>query len=188
MLRPPLREINDTLDQIVLGAAIEADKPRFRFIVADDNPEHAWQTAITADETHQFLDAITAIAGAIVVPERRGVQLSAAPDISFCPIPDATLTTEESVETPPRLLSGKLEYPESQRLQNRSGRVLVQFVIDTTGRVAPQSECVLITDHEDFTAAVLRALPRFRFKPGTAGGIRVPVSVCQEYRFSIGRP
>jgi periplasmic protein TonB len=64
-------------------------------------------------------------------------------------------------------------YPESLRRSGVSGRVVVRFVVDTTGRVDLKSVEVLESSHKYFTRAVIDALPRYRFRPARQNGHRV---------------
>src|SRR3954468_25033188 len=61
-------------------------------------------------------------------------------------------------------------YPESLRAAGIDGRVLVQFTVDTTGRVDMDHIVVLQSTHELFTRAVRDALAGFRFNPAQVAG------------------
>ena len=76
-------------------------------------------------------------------------------------------------------------YPESLRAAGLGGRVLVQFTVDTTGRVDPQAVRVLESTHELFARAVLEVLPRYRFVPAEAGGRRVRMLAQMPFEFAI---
>ena len=68
------------------------------------------------------------------------------------------------------LASGKPRYPEVLRQNGVDGRVLVQFTVDTLGRVDMKSIRVLKSTHDLFTAAVRNALTEFRFRPAEVDG------------------
>jgi len=76
-------------------------------------------------------------------------------------------------------------YPESLRAAGLGGRVLVQFSVDTTGRVDPQAVRVLESTHELFSRAVLEVLPRYRFIPAEANGRRVRMMAQMPFEFTI---
>jgi len=81
--------------------------------------------------------------------------------------------------------SGKPRYPESLRQAAIDGRVLVRFVVDTTGRIDMSSVAVVASTHELFTRAVRDALPSFRFKPAEQGGHRVRALAEMPFEFQI---
>jgi TonB family protein len=70
-------------------------------------------------------------------------------------------------------------YPTSMRLAEEEGKVLIDFVVDTTGRV--RSPIVLESTHPAFSEKALHAVRRWRFDPGIKEGrlvntkMRIPV-------------
>lgn len=78
-------------------------------------------------------------------------------------------------------------YPEMLRAAGVEGRVVVRFVVDTTGRIEPASLEIRESTHDLFTRAVRDALPRFRFAPAEANGRRVRVLVEMPFEFSLRR-
>jgi protein TonB len=85
------------------------------------------------------------------------------------------------------LSSGKPRYPETLRQSGIDGQVLVQFVVDTLGRVDLRSVKVLRSTHELFTAAVRSALPQFRFKPAEVNGKRSAAMAQMPFEFQLNR-
>lgn len=81
--------------------------------------------------------------------------------------------------------SVKPRYPESLRQSGIDGHVLVQFTVDTAGRVDPASIRVLASTHELFTRAVRDALVQFRFIPAEVGDRRVPMLAEMPFEFQI---
>jgi TonB family protein len=76
-------------------------------------------------------------------------------------------------------------YPESLLRRRRQGRVAIEFVIDTLGRVDTTSVRVLDSAHPMFTLAVRDVLPYLQFLPAEAGGRKVPMRVAQPFAFVI---
>lgn len=76
-------------------------------------------------------------------------------------------------------------YPEQLRNSGIEGTVLVQFAVDTTGRVAMTSISVLQSTHGLFTDAVRDALARLRFRPAEVGGHRVPALAQMPFEFRL---
>ena len=81
--------------------------------------------------------------------------------------------------------SVKPRYPEVLRQSAIDGRVVVQFTVDTAGRVDPTSIRVLDSTHELFTRAVREALVQFRFAPAEVAGRRVPMLAEMPFEFQI---
>jgi protein TonB len=78
-------------------------------------------------------------------------------------------------------------YPESLRSAGVDGHVLVQFMVDTTGRVDMAHIVVLQSTHDLFTRAVRDALAGFRFVPAQAGGRHVQALAQMPFEFHITR-
>lgn len=78
-------------------------------------------------------------------------------------------------------------YPDMLRTANVEGEVLVQFVVDTTGRVEMGTFKVLKSSHDLFTNSVRQALGTMRFYPAEIGGRRVKQLVQQPFNFTLTR-
>jgi protein TonB len=63
--------------------------------------------------------------------------------------------------------------------------VLVQFVVDTTGRAEVSSLRFLAYSDRGFARAVYDALPQLRFEPAELGGRKVRQLVQQPFTFTI---
>ena len=85
------------------------------------------------------------------------------------------------------LATGKPRYPETLRQNGIPGQVLVQFVVDTLGRVDMNSVKILKSTHDLFTAAVRSALPQFRFKPAEVNGKRSAAMAQMPFDFQLNR-
>jgi protein TonB len=73
------------------------------------------------------------------------------------------------------------------RSANVEGEVLAQFVVDTTGRVEPNSIKILKSSHDLFTNAVQQALRTARYYPAEIGGRKVKQLVQQPFNFTLTR-
>lgn len=91
------------------------------------------------------------------------------------------------VERPVVLIPGSPSprYPATLRAAGIEGDALVQFVVDTTGRVELKTFAVLRSTHDLFTMAVRAALAEMRFIPAEAGGRRVRQLVQQPFMFAL---
>lgn len=79
----------------------------------------------------------------------------------------------------------KPRYPESLRQAAIDGRVLVQFKVDTLGRIDPASVTILTSTHDLFSRAVRDALGGFRFRPAEVNGHRVIALAEMPFEFAI---
>lgn len=76
-------------------------------------------------------------------------------------------------------------YPEILRRANVRGEVVVQVVIDTTGRADMTTLRVMSSDHPLLTDAVLAVLPRARFLSAETGGRKVRMWAVQSFVFEV---
>ena len=83
--------------------------------------------------------------------------------------------------------NGGPRYPDMLRSANVEGEVLVQFVVDTTGRVEMSQFKVLKSSHDLFTNAVKSFLGGARFYPAEIGGRKVKQLVQQPFNFTLTR-
>jgi len=65
--------------------------------------------------------------------------------------------------------------------------VLVQFVINSEGKVEPATVKVVQTSHEQFAKATQEAVERFRFRPGRYQGRPVPVLIQIPITWKVDR-
>jgi len=86
----------------------------------------------------------------------------------------------------PEVLTGPLPvYPELLRQAGVQGEVLLEAVVDTTGRVLAPSIVVIAATHPGFVAAARQALLTTLFRPAMVGGRAVPTRVRLPYAFAI---
>ncbi len=77
------------------------------------------------------------------------------------------------------------EYPAALRQIGINDSVMVEFIVDTTGRVV-SAEAVRWT-HREFVDPVVRAVLRWRFEPGTVNGRKVSFRVAVPIEFNAER-
>ena len=80
---------------------------------------------------------------------------------------------------------GSPSYPSMLQSQGVKGRVVAQFVVDTTGRADVSTFRVLESSHELFSKSVERALSEMRFVPAEVRGQKVKQLVQQPFVFDI---
>ena len=78
-------------------------------------------------------------------------------------------------------------YPAMLARAGVEGAVLMQFVVDTLGRVERESMRAVRTDNPLFEQSVRDALARMRFIPAEANGRKVRQLVQQPYTFALAR-
>ena len=76
-------------------------------------------------------------------------------------------------------------YPDLLRQAGVQGRVVLEAVVDTTGRVSAQSISVVSTTNTGFVAPARQALLATLFRPAMIGGKRVRMLVRIPYEFAI---
>ncbi len=89
-------------------------------------------------------------------------------------------------ENGPEVLTGPLpQYPDLLRQAGVEGRVILEAVVDTTGRVSRDSVRVVAATHPEFVAAARQALLATLFRPALISGRAVRVRVRIPYEFTI---
>lgn len=104
-------------------------------------------------------------------------------------MPAGDVYQENQVERPVAVVPGTRgpDYPDALRQAGVEGQVLVQFVVDTLGRVQMPTLQILGSDHAFFTSAVRRSLEKMRFLPAEVGQRKVPQWVVQPFQFKLNR-
>jgi len=86
----------------------------------------------------------------------------------------------------PEVLTGPIPtYPELLRQAGIQGRVLLEAVVDTTGRVASDSILVVFTTNPALVAPARKALVSTLFRPAMVGGRPMRMRVRVPYEFTI---
>lgn len=86
-------------------------------------------------------------------------------------------------ERPERLSGPPLRYPLLLRRAGISGFVLIEFVINTSGRVEPSSIRIVSSSHAAFESAARETIRASIFRPGRVWGTVVRVLVQQQIDF-----
>lgn len=80
-------------------------------------------------------------------------------------------------ELPVREGGAEPRYPPLLRSAHITGQVVLEFVVDTAGRVEPRSLRLLRSTNPLFEQPALDAAPTWRFRPATIGGLPVRARV-----------
>ncbi len=109
--------------------------------------------------------------------------LSALPSTVAAQSSDQVYTGSD-VDTPPRLSNptrtARLvadSYPSEMRRSRTAGQAQLQFVVDTAGKVEPESIEVVLASGPAFAVAARSVAPKFEFTPGKSKGQRVRTRV-----------
>jgi protein TonB len=78
-------------------------------------------------------------------------------------------------------------YPSMLQSAGVEGKVLAQFVVDTTGKADMSTFKVIESTHPLFTQAVQNALPRYKFYPAEIGGKKVKQLVQLPFVFGLNK-
>lgn len=97
--------------------------------------------------------------------------------------------TAMEVDDPARVLeAGRLQYPVVLERAGVTGSVVLEFVVDTLGRVEPASVRVVTASHPGFQTAALDAVLATRFRAARARGLPVRQLVQQRLSFVAREP
>jgi protein TonB len=99
------------------------------------------------------------------------------------PVLARVFTTAEVADPAQILAQPAPEYPRIFASAGIGGVVVLQFVVDTLGRVEPGSVRVLEASHEPFAAAATKAILASTFRPGRMRGEPIRQLVQQRVRF-----
>lgn len=101
------------------------------------------------------------------------------------PVDNAQVFLEAQLDDPPSVLVGAVpRYPEVLKAAGIAGRVVLTFVVDTTGRVDASTITIVSTAHQGFNAAAKEAVSKTVFRPGRLRGSAVNVKVQQAVNFN----
>jgi TonB family protein len=97
--------------------------------------------------------------------------------------------TSDAVEKTawPRENNPRPRYPDALKSAGIEGSFVVEFVVDSTGRVDPNTLSFPKTAHPAFLRAVRDALLHSRYFPAELAGLRVRQLVEQQFTFVIAR-
>ncbi len=115
-----------------------------------------------------------------------------APELSAqgTPTDGAPVRAEALGGQPPVLIEGSCQapvYPAMLRAAHMEGRVRLQFVVDTLGRVEPSSVRPIQSTHSQFVDAARRALLTCRYRPARFQEAPVRVLVQAPFVFTLPR-
>lgn len=128
-----------------------------------------------------------ALTGPPVSGREKSANAATAPEVQD--IVFDSVATAIDVDSVARVVeSAAPAYPPALLAKNIEGSALVQFVVDTLGRVDSVSFAVIETTHAEFAEAVRAVLPAMRFMPAIVASHKVKQLVRQPFVFRILPP
>ena len=101
-------------------------------------------------------------------------------------VPANGVYSEAIVEEKPEILSHPpLQYPELLRTAGMQGRVVIEAIVDTSGRVLPSSVRVISSTHPGFEAPAKQLILKSLFRPGRVRGRAVSVLLSVPVEFTL---
>lgn len=115
-----------------------------------------------------------------------GVEEGVFAGVEDGPIDLAQVFTEAVVDEPPeRISSPPLEYPRMMQQAGIEGSVVLQGVVDTTGRIERNSVVVISSTNRAFEGPAKQLLQRSLFRPGRVRGYAVRVLIQLPIQFTL---
>jgi TonB family protein len=134
----------------------------------------AWTIAASATDLLALLTSLDAVA------ERSAFDTTALAGDSM------GIYLAEQLDSPPQPMGDPhVRYPDAARAHSREGRVWLEYVIDTSGAILAESMRVLMSDGDEFSRAILEAVPRIRYTPGRRRGTPVRTLVWAPVTFQL---
>jgi len=100
----------------------------------------------------------------------------------------AELLTAASVDDPVAVVEQPApQYPPALEQAGITGRVVLEYLVDTTGRAEPGSLRTLVATYPAFEAAARATVLASRYRPARLGGRVVRQLVRQTLRFRVGQ-
>ena len=137
--------------------------------------------------------AVLGVAAACVTP--RPAPAPAQPAVAPAPqpvpaareLPQGVFREEDVTDRPERIGGPAPRYPDLLREAGVAGRVLVSFIVDTTGHVEPGSVVIDSSTRPEFEAPTREAVLASLFRPGQLQGHGIRVLVTMPVNFAVMR-
>jgi TonB family protein len=95
-----------------------------------------------------------------------------------------TMMLGYSIDVPPRMTKpGRAVYPEIALRMRAEDRVVLEYIVDTTGAAEPASIRLVDAHYTEFVEAALRTIRETSFAPALVHGCAMPVLVRQAVVF-----
>jgi protein TonB len=164
----------------------EEQKPEEPQPVVLDMPLKGFQTIVAPTEIPTDIPPIN-LQEDFDPKDYSGVGVEGGVGTGVLPTSDGVYLEAVVEERPERLTGPNPQYPDLLRQAGVSGRVLVQGVIDTTGRAIPSTVRIVQSPHAGFDDAARRVMLQSLFRPGRVAGRAVKVLVNLPVDFTIKR-
>jgi protein TonB len=162
----------------------EEQKPEEPPPVVLDVPLKGFQTIVAPTEIPTDIPPID-LKEVFDPKDYSGVGVEGGVSTGMVPTSDQVYLEAVVEERPERLSGPPVQYPEILRQAGVQGRVIVQAVIDTTGRAIPSTVRVTVSPHSGFDQAAKNLVLHSLFRPGRVSGRAVKVLVSVPIDFSL---
>jgi TonB family protein len=170
---PLMANLGQTRLKVGMSSQRPQDAP-FDLTIGDSLDQNGWSVSASARHLRELLTVIDATAQTSVFDS-----LPRATDVVYVVC---------QLDRPPRRRDGATpRYPMEAEQSGREGRVLAEFVVDSSGVVRSETFRTLLSDGQEFSQAVRKAVLRAAFVPGTAKGHAVSTLVWQWFAFRMHR-
>ncbi len=188
-LRQPPMGYPDSLKRSGIGGTVRVSV----VLDAKGRPDSGSVRVVSTPDTALNGPARAVVAGTRFAPGRtadRAVRAQIVVNVEFDPTKEETAPApiydeDDSLTQKPALLFGpRLDYPEDLRRNRIQGRVLVQAILDTLGRIEPGSIQFVMTPDPGFLMPVSQYLALARFRPARRKGrpVRSIVQMPVDFR------
>jgi len=189
-LRQPAPAYPDSLKRLGIGGAVGVS------VVIDRNgrPDPGSVRVVSTPDSGLAAPARAAVLGTHFAPGRTeagAVRAAIVLEVAFDPSEDATTPPpiygeDDSLSEKPAVIFGPpLTYPDVPRSNHVQGRVLVQAILDTLGRVETGSVQFAASPDPGFLMSVSQYLASARFRPGRRHGRPVRTLVFIPFDFKL---
>lgn len=164
----------------------QEQKPPEQQVIMPDVPLKGFQTVVAPDIIPTSIPQIN-LTEHFDPKDYSGTGVEGGTANGIVPNADAVFTASIVEEQPERLAGPQPPFPELLKQAQIQGRVLARAIIDTTGRIEPNSIKILQTPNPGFNAGVIDALRKSLFRPARVHGRAVRIMIDIPFDFTIKR-
>jgi periplasmic protein TonB len=182
----------ETNDKVVTDTTLvflnqnQEQKPPEQQVIMPDVPLKGFQTVVAPDIIPTSIPQIN-LTEHFDPKDYSGTGVEGGVANGVVPNSDAVFTASIVEEQPERLAGPQPVFPDLLKQAQIQGRVLARAIIDTTGRIEPNSIKILQTPNPGFNPGVIDALRKSLFRPARVHGRAVRIMIDIPFDFTIKR-
>jgi protein TonB len=160
--------------------------PRRDLAPLEAPPDIAPETPITSHPNAPQVDgALPSVGSGIGLPADYGLAVApVVPPAPAPPVPQRIQRVGQGIREPTKIVHVAPEYPEIARRAGVQGTVILEAILDATGRV---DSVRVLRSHPLLDEAAIRAVRQWRYSPTELNGVPVPVLMTITVNFFINR-